>query len=96
MRRNHPRFQADAVEKNTAIISSIEDIATRHGATASQVALAWVYAQSGRLGVPIVPIPGTKRRTYLDQNAAAVDLKLDPDELAALDGLAEQVAGSRY
>jgi aryl-alcohol dehydrogenase-like predicted oxidoreductase len=96
MRRNHPRFQADNVEKNALIVSAIEDIASAHGVTASQVALAWVYAQSDGLGVTIVPIPGTKRRTYLDQNVAALDLELSAADLAALDGLADHVAGSRY
>jgi aryl-alcohol dehydrogenase-like predicted oxidoreductase len=96
MRRNLPRFQTDTVEKNSTIVSSIEDIASAHGVTASQVALAWVYAQSDRLGVTIVPIPGTKRRAYLDQNAAAPDLELTAADLAMLDGLADQVSGSRY
>jgi aryl-alcohol dehydrogenase-like predicted oxidoreductase len=96
MRRNHPRFQADTAAQNAAIVSSIEDIASAHGATAAQVALAWVYAQSERLGVTIVPIPGTKRRTYLDQNVAALELELTSDELTTLDGLADKVAGSRY
>jgi aryl-alcohol dehydrogenase-like predicted oxidoreductase len=61
-----------------------------------QLALAWVYAQAGRLGVPIVPIPGTKRVKWLEQNVAALDITLTADELAALDPLADQVAGARY
>jgi aryl-alcohol dehydrogenase-like predicted oxidoreductase len=61
-----------------------------------QLALAWVYAQAGRLGVPVVPIPGTKRVKWLEQNVAALDITLTADELAALDPLADQVAGARY
>ena len=62
----------------------------------AQVALAWAYAQQERLGVPLAPIPGTKRVTWLDQNVAALDVTLTADELAILDPLATQVAGARY
>jgi aryl-alcohol dehydrogenase-like predicted oxidoreductase len=55
-----------------------------------------VYAQAGRLGVPVVPIPGTKRVKWLEQNVAALDITLTADELAALDPLADEVAGARY
>jgi aryl-alcohol dehydrogenase-like predicted oxidoreductase len=62
----------------------------------AQLALAWVYAQAGRLGVPVVPIRGTKRVKWLEQNVAALDITLTADELAALEPLADQVAGARY
>ena len=66
------------------------------GVAPAQVALAWVYAQEERLGVPLAPIPGTKRIKWLEQNVAALDITLTPDELAILDPLGHQVAGARY
>jgi len=62
----------------------------------AQVALAWVYAQEDRLGVPLAPIPGTKRVRWLEQNVAALDVTLTSDELAVLEPLADQAVGSRY
>jgi aryl-alcohol dehydrogenase-like predicted oxidoreductase len=80
-----------------------ESVATIHRAVAeakgvapAQVAIAWMYAQGGRLGVPIVPIPGTKRVRWLEENVAAMDVTLTPGELAVLDPLADRVVGSRY
>jgi aryl-alcohol dehydrogenase-like predicted oxidoreductase len=61
----------------------------------AQVALAWVYTQEERLGVPMAPIPGTKRIKWLEQNVAALDIALTADELALLDPLGSQVAGAR-
>jgi aryl-alcohol dehydrogenase-like predicted oxidoreductase len=58
--------------------------------------LAWVYAQADRLGVPLAPIPGTKRITWLEQNVAALDVELTAEDLAELDPLADQVVGARY
>jgi aryl-alcohol dehydrogenase-like predicted oxidoreductase len=66
------------------------------GVAPAQVALAWVYAQQDRLGVPLAPIPGTKRVRWLEQNVAALDVTLTSDELAVLEPLADQVVGSRY
>jgi aryl-alcohol dehydrogenase-like predicted oxidoreductase len=60
------------------------------------VALAWVYAQQDRLGVPMAPIPGTKRIKWLEQNVGALDVTLSDSELAVLDPLGAQVAGARY
>jgi aryl-alcohol dehydrogenase-like predicted oxidoreductase len=71
-------------------------VAEARGVAPAQVALAWVYAQGGRLGVPVVPIPGTKRVKWLEQNVAALDITLTPGELAVLDPLADKVAGARY
>jgi aryl-alcohol dehydrogenase-like predicted oxidoreductase len=69
---------------------------TLGGLTVSAQGLGWVYAQGDRLGVPVVPIPGTKRVKWLEQNVAALDVTLTRDELAVLDPLADQVAGPRY
>jgi aryl-alcohol dehydrogenase-like predicted oxidoreductase len=95
-RGRNPRFTSDAVAANQAITDAVRDVAARKGVAPAQVALAWVFAQSDRLGVPVVPIPGTKRVTWLEQNVAALDVVLDADDLAVLDNLATQVVGSRY
>jgi aryl-alcohol dehydrogenase-like predicted oxidoreductase len=92
----NPRFSGDAGQANQAIVSAVRAVADRRGVTASQVALAWVYAQSSRLGVPIAPIPGTKRVKWLEQNVAALEVSLTSDDLGELDPLAEQVVGARY
>src|SRR3569623_1876179 len=80
-RRFHPRFTGENFEKNIALVHEIEAMAKEKGVTAAQLALAWVLAQ----GEDIVPIPGTKRRTYLDQNIDALEIKLSREELARLD-----------
>ncbi|WP_329138604.1 aldo/keto reductase [Streptomyces sp. NBC_01476] len=92
-RSRNARFQADA---NQAIADTVRQVAERIGAAPAQVALAWVYAQADRLGVPIVPIPGTKRTRWLEQNVASLDVTLDDAALAQLQPLADQVAGERY
>ncbi len=79
-RRDHPRFDPENIKKNNELLKTIEDIAAAKQCTPAQVALAWVLAQ----GEDIVPIPGTKRRTYLEQNCAAIDVKLSAEELATL------------
>ena len=71
-------------------------MAEAKGVPPAQVALAWVYAQQERLGVPVAPIPGTKRVKWLEQNVAALDITLTDSELAVLDPLGAQVAGARY
>jgi aryl-alcohol dehydrogenase-like predicted oxidoreductase len=71
-------------------------VADAKGVPPAQVALAWVYAQADRLGVPVAPIPGTKRIKWLEQNVAALDVALTPAELARLDPLASRVTGARY
>ena len=71
-------------------------MAAGKGVAPAQVALAWVYAQQDRLGVPLAPIPGTKRVRWLEQNVAALDVTLTSDELAVLEPLADQAVGSRY
>ncbi|HEX4738581.1 MAG TPA: aldo/keto reductase [Allosphingosinicella sp.] len=93
-RRFHPRFTGENFEKNIAMVHEIERMAREKGVTAAQLALAWVLAQ----GEDIVPIPGTKRRIYLDQNIAALDIRLSREELARLDEILPPgaAAGPRY
>ncbi|HLK16918.1 MAG TPA: aldo/keto reductase [Fimbriimonadaceae bacterium] len=90
-RRSNPRFQGENFVKNLEIVALVEQIAKKHDAAPSQVALAWVLAQ----GKHLVPIPGTKRVKYLESNAAAANLTLAPDELEALSAVAPP-AGDRY
>jgi aryl-alcohol dehydrogenase-like predicted oxidoreductase len=93
-RRNSPRFQGENFQKNLTLLKEIEAIAADRNCTPSQLALAWVLAQ----GQDIVPIPGTKRRKYLELNVAAVDLKLTPEDLARIERAmpAGAAAGTRY
>ena len=93
-RRHSPRFQGDNFARNLQLVDRVQELAKAKGVTASQLALAWVLAQ----GDDIVPIPGTKRRTYLAENLAAVDIELTKEELAALDEAAPvgAAAGDRY
>jgi len=93
-RRNTPRFQGEHLERNLALVERIEAIAAEKGCTAAQLGLAWVLAQ----GQDIVPIVGTKRRVYLEQNVAAVSLKLTEEDLRLLDEAAPPgaVSGDRY
>jgi aryl-alcohol dehydrogenase-like predicted oxidoreductase len=95
-RRRSPRFRGQASEDNQAIADTVAKVAEAKGVPSAQVALAWVYAQEERLGVPLAPIPGTKRIKWLEQNIAALDVTLTADELALLDPLGSQVAGARY
>jgi aryl-alcohol dehydrogenase-like predicted oxidoreductase len=95
-RRRLARFSDDAAAANQAIADAIGKIAEAKEATPGQVAIAWVAAQGDRLGIPVVPIPGTKRVQWIEQNAAALDLELTADDLAALDPLANLVVGARY
>ena len=95
-RGRNPRFSGDAGQANQVIADTVRDVAAAKGIAPAQVALAWVYAQGERLGVPVAPIPGTKRVKWLEQNVAALDVKLTADELAVLDPLGGQVVGARY
>jgi aryl-alcohol dehydrogenase-like predicted oxidoreductase len=93
-RRHHPRFQGENFHKNLDLVRKIEEIAREKGCTPAQLALAWVLAR----GPDIVPIPGTKRRERLEENARAVDIRLTPNDLARLDAVAPKgvAAGERY
>jgi aryl-alcohol dehydrogenase-like predicted oxidoreductase len=92
-RSNNPRFAGDA---NAAIADTVRQVAHRLGVEPAQVALAWVGHQSVRLGIPVVPIPGTKRVQWLEQNIRALDLVLDEQAMIDLDPLGAQVVGARY
>lgn len=95
-RSRNPRFVGEAGEGNRVIAETVAAVAARLDVQPAQVALAWVYAQSPRLGVPVVPIPGTRSPARLEQNAAAVDVVLDEDALAELQPLSDLVLGGRY
>jgi aryl-alcohol dehydrogenase-like predicted oxidoreductase len=90
-RRFNPRFQGDNLEANIRIVEAVDRVAKAVGATPAQVALAWIYAQ----GEDMVPIPGTKRRTYLEDNFGALGVSLGADQLAELDAVGAPV-GDRY
>ena len=93
-RRLQPRFQGENLARNLALVDAVGTLAVRRGVKPAQLALAWVLAQAD----DIVPIPGTKRRRYLDENIAAVDIELDAAELAAIEAIfsADAASGSRY
>jgi aryl-alcohol dehydrogenase-like predicted oxidoreductase len=93
-RRGDPRYQGENFDANVRAASAVRDLATRKGATAGQIALAWLLHK----GDDIVPIPGTKRRTYLEENVAAANVRLTRDDMATLDAALapEKVAGPRY
>lgn len=93
-RRNAPRFQGENFQKNLDLVKKIEEMAAEKNCTPAQLALAWVLAQ----GKDLVPIPGTKRRSYLEQNLAAADIKLTRDDLERIDQVAPKgiAAGPRY
>ncbi|MFV8867911.1 aldo/keto reductase [Serratia fonticola] len=93
-RRDNPRFQGENFARNLELVTKVSELARRKGVTPSQLALAWVMAQ----GENIVPIPGTKRRRYLEENVAAAEITLSEQELAAIEAVFPQtgVAGARY
>ncbi|MEP7072199.1 MAG: aldo/keto reductase [Verrucomicrobiota bacterium] len=93
-RRSAPRFQGENFRKNLNLVNRVTEIAREKGCTPSQLALAWVMAQ----GQDVVPIPGTKRRKYLEENVGALEVALTPDNLERIDEVAPRnaAAGSRY
>jgi aryl-alcohol dehydrogenase-like predicted oxidoreductase len=93
-RRHSPRFQGENFQKNLDLVKQIEAIAADKGCSASQLALAWVLAR----GEDVVPIPGTKRRKYLEENVAALDVELTADDMARIEEVAPKgvAAGERY
>ncbi len=93
-RRNNPRFQGENFQRNIELVSRVEEIASEKGVTPGQLALAWVLAQ----GDDLVPIPGTKRVRYLEENVAAADVELTADDLARIDQAFPKgaTAGDRY
>jgi len=91
-RRSGPRFTGENLKANLKLAAKVEEIATEKGITSAQLAIAWVLAQ----GEDLVPIPGTKRRSYLEQNADAVDVELTDEDLARIDAEVPKAAGERY
>lgn len=91
-RRTDPRFQGENFDKNLDMVAQVKALAASKNAAPGQIALAWLLAQGG----DVVPIPGTKRLPYLEENAGAADVTLTPGELAELGGLAAGTAGPRY
>jgi aryl-alcohol dehydrogenase-like predicted oxidoreductase len=93
-RRNSPRFLGENFQKNLDLVKRVEEIARQKNCTPSQLALAWVLAQ----GEDIVPIPGTKRVKYLEENVGAMDVHLTADDLAQIEKILPKgaVAGQRY
>ena len=93
-RRSNPRFSGEALKTNLALVEALKDFAAGKGVTSAQIALAWILGKDDN----IVPIPGTRRQKYLEENVAATRIRLSPDEIAALDALfaPDAIAGTRY
>ncbi|MFC8257974.1 aldo/keto reductase [Streptomyces sp. NPDC057291] len=95
-RQYQPRFTGDNAKTNAALLEPVHKIAAAHGATAAQVALAWVQQRAEVHGLTVVPIPGTRKRSRLLENVGATRITLTPEELAVLEPIADHVAGDRY
>lgn len=95
-RQFQPRFTGDNAEHNADLLAPLAAIAAAHGITQAQAALAWVHARAEVHGLPVVPIPGTRKRGRLAENVAAATVRLTAEELATLEPIAGQVAGNRY
>ncbi|MFE5185713.1 aldo/keto reductase [Streptomyces sp. NPDC056628] len=95
-RRQQPRYTGENASVNAALLEPIRALAGARGATPGQIALAWVQQRAAVHGLPVVPIPGTRRPSRVEENTAATRIELDAAELALLEPLAERVAGTRY
>jgi len=95
-RRQQPRFTGDNAVANAALLEPIRSVAAAHGVSVGQIALAWVHRQAATHGLPVVPIPGTRRPTRVEENAAATRVELTESDLAVLEPIAAKVAGTRY
>ncbi|MEU6216446.1 aldo/keto reductase [Streptomyces sp. NPDC047022] len=95
-RRTLPRFTGENAAANVALLEPIRAVAKAHDASPAQIALAWVQQQSTVHGLPVVPIPGTTKRTRVEENVAATHITLTAEELSLLDPIAAKVAGARY
>lgn len=91
-RRGTPRFEGDNFQRNLGLVEEVKALADGKGCTPGQLALAWVHAQ----GDDVFPIPGTKRRTYLEENVGALEVELGDDDRTRLDAILDAVAGDRY
>ena len=94
-RRNLPRFSEGALDANLAVVNVVRLVADEVGATAAQVALAWLRYRAGAQGVASVPIPGTRRAERVEENLGSLSVTLTPDQLAALDKAGTAVTGNR-
>jgi aryl-alcohol dehydrogenase-like predicted oxidoreductase len=95
-RRNMPRFAKGALDANLAVVDVVASVAEAVGATAAQVALAWLRYRAESLGVASVPIPGTRRAARVEENLGSLSVKLDADQITALDAAADVVSGNRF
>ncbi|MGX1093794.1 aryl-alcohol dehydrogenase-like predicted oxidoreductase [Streptomyces albogriseolus] len=95
-RRTMPRFTGDNAAANAALLEPVRTVAGSHGATPAQIALAWVHQQAAVHGLPVVPIPGTRSPSRVDENTAATRITLTESDLALLDPIADKVTGTRY
>jgi aryl-alcohol dehydrogenase-like predicted oxidoreductase len=95
-RRTHPRFTGDNATANAALLEPVRKVAEAHGVSLGQIALAWVQQQARMHGLPVVPIPGTRKVTRIEENTAATRITLGPQDMALLEPIAAQVAGTRY
>lgn len=95
-RRTMPRFTGDNAAANAALLEPVRTVAEQHGATPAQVALAWVHQQASVHGLPVVPIPGTRSPSRVDENTAATRISPTEADLNLLDPIADKVTGTRY
>ncbi|MFK4064413.1 aldo/keto reductase [Streptomyces sp. NPDC029674] len=95
-RRRQPRFTGTNATANAALLAPVRSVADAHGASLGQIALAWVQQQAAVHGLPVVPIPGTRRPARVEENTAATRITLTDDDLALLNPIAADVAGNRY
>jgi aryl-alcohol dehydrogenase-like predicted oxidoreductase len=95
-RRQQPRFTGDNATANATLLELIRSVAKAHDATLGQIALAWVQQQATIQDLPVIPIPGTRKPARVEENTAATGIVLTDEELDLLDGIAAQVAGTRY
>ncbi|MGW7567099.1 aldo/keto reductase [Streptomyces tendae] len=95
-RRQQPRFTGDNAAANAALLAPVRTVADAHGATLGQIALAWVQQRARVHGLPVIPIPGTRKPTRVEENTGATRIVLTEDELSLLEPIADKVAGERY
>lgn len=95
-RRQQPRFTGDNATANATLLDPVRKVAESHDATLGQVALAWVHQQAAMHGLPVVPIPGTRKPGRVQENTAATRIVLGEDDMTLLEPIATQVAGDRY
>ncbi|MFJ7233212.1 aldo/keto reductase [Streptomyces tendae] len=95
-RRQQPRFTGGNAAANAALLAPVRTVAEAHGATLGQIALAWVQQRARVHGLPVIPIPGTRKPTRVEENTGATRIVLTQDELSLLEPIADKVAGDRY